>query len=187
MSQPAQVVCVDPPWPFKDKLPGGGRGAIKHYQTLSIADLCTFPLPPIANDCLLAMWRVGAMVEEAYQIGRAWGFVPTGGEIVWVKTTRMPICSVEDVAMGMGRTVRNCHETAILFRRGKPKIQDLGVRSVIFGKRGRHSAKPESFYDLMERLCAGPYVEMFARRRRAGWDCYGNELSVAEGVAMEAA
>jgi N6-adenosine-specific RNA methylase IME4 len=54
------------------------------------------------------------------------------------------------------------------------------VRSVFFAPRLEHSEKPERFYQLVEALAGGrrgaPYVEYFARRPRAGWTCYGNEL-----------
>jgi N6-adenosine-specific RNA methylase IME4 len=42
-------------------------------------------------------------------------------------------------------------------------------------KRGKHSAKPEAFLDMVERVSPGPYLEMFARRNRLGWDTWGNE------------
>lgn len=41
--------------------------------------------------------------------------------------------------------------------------------------RGPHSAKPEAFLDLVEQVSPGPYLEMFARRNRLGWDTWGNE------------
>jgi hypothetical protein len=41
--------------------------------------------------------------------------------------------------------------------------------------RGAHSAKPEAFLDMVEQVSPGPYLEMFARRNRLGWDTWGNE------------
>ena len=41
--------------------------------------------------------------------------------------------------------------------------------------RGGHSRKPEAFYDLVESVSPGPYLELFARRQRLGWDTWGNE------------
>lgn len=50
--------------------------------------------------------------------------------------------------------------------------------------RGAHSAKPEAFLDLVEQVSPGPYVELFARRDRLGWDTWGNEsLGTAEMAA----
>lgn len=42
-------------------------------------------------------------------------------------------------------------------------------------KRGAHSQKPEAFIDLVEQVSPPPYVELFSRRHRLGWDVWGNE------------
>jgi len=167
----ARVLCADPPWSFGDKLPGKSRGAAKNYRVLSLADICAFPLPPLADDCYLFLWRVASQVEEAYRVVRAWGFVPKS-EIVWEKLT-----AKGKPWFGMGRTVRASHETAIIATRGKPKPLCHSVRSrfAAVAQKRKHSAKPEAFYDLVERLAAGPYVELFARRQRAGWTCLGDQ------------
>lgn len=178
--KPARLLLVDPPWPFGDKLPGEGRGAEKHYATMSIDEIKTMPLPPIADDALLLMWRVSAMVEEAYDVTRTWGFTPKS-EIVWVKTTRER--EYQELAglrlhFGMGRYVRASHESCILAVRGRmaDKIKHHDVRSVFFAPAGVHSEKPDAIYKMAERLVDGPRVELFARRTRPGWTQYGNEL-----------
>ncbi len=165
-----RVLCADPPWSFGDKLPGASRGAEKNYAVLSIDDICRFELPPLADDAYLFMWRVSSQVEEAYRVVRAWGFVPKS-EIVWEKLTSglLPW-------FGMGRHVRASHETAILAVRGRPKPKSRSIRSRFAAPAGRHSEKPEAFYDLIEQLADGPYVELFARRQRPGWTCLGNEI-----------
>lgn len=168
----ARVLVADPPWRFSDKLPGPKRGAEKHYPTLSVAELCSFALPPLADDAYLFLWRVSSMVEEAYEVARSWGFVPKS-EIVWLKLS----ASGTKRHFGMGRHVRAEHETAILAVRGKPKPRVRNVRSTFEAIASRkHSEKPEEFFTLVECLCHGPYVELFARRRRPGWACFGNEL-----------
>lgn len=92
-------------------------------------------------------------------------------------------------AFGMGRTVRAAHETAIIARpvNGRaPERLNSDVRSTFAapmlidvdallpeseGRRGAlvHSAKPDAFFRLVERLYPGPHVELFSRRTRAGW------------------
>jgi len=42
--------------------------------------------------------------------------------------------------------------------------------------RGKHSQKPEAFQDMVERVSVGPYLELFARRQRVGWDVWGDEV-----------
>ncbi len=139
-----RVLVADPSWPFKDKLPGKGRGAAKHYLTADqkIMDICREPLPPLEKDSVLILWRVSAMVPEAYEVVKRWGF-QAKGEMIWRKMDRCqgckgtrevkrkglenmpcPWCSGTGIKqlqprLGMGHNVRNVHETAIIATRGK--------------------------------------------------------------------
>jgi N6-adenosine-specific RNA methylase IME4 len=174
MSGPTRVLYVDCPWRFGDRLPGGGRGAAKHYATLSASELMRFPLPPLADDCWLFLWRVHTHQDEAALVMKAWGFTYCS-EIVWVKTKK----NTPEVAMGMGHTIRQCHEVCLVGRRGKPKQQSKAIRSVIHAPRGQHSEKPNAMYDLIEAFAPGPYTELFARRLRPGWTSLGNEVPEA--------
>jgi N6-adenosine-specific RNA methylase IME4 len=195
--EPAKVLVADPPWPFGDRLPGPGRGAGSHYDLLSIRDIVGYPRPPLAKDCFLFLWRVSSMVEEAYDVCRGWGFVPKS-ELIWRKKTKHG-----KRHMGMGHSVRLEHEIAIIATRGRPKVRSRGIRSIFdtdgeidheapswagreFGLAntilfeaavGRHSEKPDEFYDLVEELADGPYSELFSRRERnRSWRVSGNEL-----------
>jgi N6-adenosine-specific RNA methylase IME4 len=38
-----------------------------------------------------------------------------------------------------------------------------------------HSAKPEAFLDMVERVSPAPRLELFARTQRLGWDSWGDE------------
>ncbi len=135
-------------------------------------DLQRFPLPPLAPDALLFLWRVSSMPEEGLRIVRAWGFVPKS-ELVWLKKTK-----TGKRHFGMGRYVRAEHETCIIAARGKAKdlILSKSVRSVFEGAVGEHSAKPEEFYKIVEQLMPGPHGELFSRARREGWFCFGDEV-----------
>ena len=165
------VLVADPPWPFGDKLHGEyERGAEHHYQILSMKRIRAFPLPPLTDDATLFLWRVASMQEEALSVIRAWNFT-LKTELVWVKKTVHG-----NRHFGMGRTVRAEHETCLIAVRGKPKTLDLSVRSTFEAMVGRHSEKPEAFYKIVEQLRAGPYYELFARRRRDRWTCEGDEL-----------
>ena len=166
-----RVLVADPPWKFGDSLPGPGRGAEKHYPCLTVDELEGFPLPDMADDSLLFLWRVASMQEEALRVARAWGYV-VKTEIVWRKRT-----ATGKRWFGMGRIVRAEHETCLICKRGRPEILSHSVRSTFDAPAGRHSAKPDKFYDIVEELSDGPYVELFARRKRPGWDCFGNEIA----------
>ena len=167
-----RVLVADCPWKFGDSLPGKKRGAQKHYDVLPVEDLERFPIPEMEDDSVLFLWRVAAMQEEALRVVRAWGFVPKS-EMVWVKTT-----PEGKLAFGMGRIVRAAHETCLVATRGRAAalVRDRGVRSVFLAPRGEHSAKPEKFFELAERLFPGPYAELFARGApRPGWTRFGRE------------
>lgn len=170
MTERARVLVADPPWLFGDKLPGKGRGASKHYQCLSQADLLSFRLPKLADDSVLFLWRVSSMQQEALDVVKAWGFT-LKTELVWRKQT-----VTGKRHFGMGRILRAEHETCLIATRGRmaPKVRN--VRSTFRAPVGRHSEKPERFFEIVEELFDGPYVELFARRHRAGWKCLGNEL-----------
>ena len=171
--RPFACIAADPPWQFGDKLPGNGRGAAKHYNTVTVDELCTFVLPPVAEHAYLFLWRVSSQVEEAYRLCRAWGFAPKT-EIVWVKRT-----SKGNRWFGMGRTLRAEHETAIIATRGRPQVLSKSIRSTFEAPvpDNRHSAKPDEFFSLVEALVPGPRLELFARQPRPGWTCIGNELN----------
>lgn len=185
----ARVVVADPPWRFRDHLPGAGRGAAKHYPTLSTPEICGFlgahhaELPPLADDAILFLWRVAAMPREALRVCAAWGFEPKA-ELVWVKNTPLFSklgfvgCDGRGIAFGLGHYTRSAHETCVIATRGRGArlVRDRSIRSVFFAARGRHSEKPPEFYALVERMARGPYLELFARTPRAGWHQHGNEL-----------
>lgn len=178
-TEPARVLAADCPWRFNDDLPGPKRGAASHYSCMSVEDLCAFPLPPLEPDCWLAFWRVASMQAEALEVVAAWGFHVVA-EIVWVKTTD----DGEVIRIGMGRSVRMAHEVCLICKRGRPARAAADVPSVFFAPRGAHSAKPDKFYELIERLADGPRVELFARVRRPGWECFGDELPAKTKATM---
>lgn len=168
-----RVLSADPPWPFRDALPGDGRGAVKHYDLMSMRDIKSYTLPPMFNDSILFLWRVASMQQEALDVLYAWDF-ELKTEIVWNKLTRNG-----KRFFGMGRIVRAEHETCLIATSGRPDINIHNVRSTFDAPVGRHSEKPEEFYQIVESLSPGPYVELFARRQRPGWTCLGKE---AHGV-----
>jgi N6-adenosine-specific RNA methylase IME4 len=154
------------------------------------AQIMAYALPPIAPDAVLFLWRVASMPQEPLDVARAWGFRPHS-ELVWQKLTA-PARPVQPCQLcghtahkhhfGMGRIVRGSHETCLIAVRGKPRILTRSIRSTFAAPVGRHSAKPEAFYDIVEDLCTGPRVELFARRNRAGWVCIGDEVGALDAL-----
>lgn len=185
MTTPYRIILADPAWAFDDKL--GPRGAAANYSCMRWEDICMLTLPAIADDALLFLWAVSSMLPEAIAVVHAWGF-RVASQVVWVKTKKGVIDDTTDtnnLAFGMGRTVRGAHEVCLIGTRGSYSklIRKKSVRSVLFAPRTEHSRKPDAMYDLIEELTdgEGPYLEMFARRPRTGWGSWGHDV----GVHME--
>jgi N6-adenosine-specific RNA methylase IME4 len=85
--------------------------------------------------------------------------------------------------MGLGYWTRANTEVCLLATRGKPKRLNAGVRQAIIAPRREHSRKPDCVHERIERLVAGPYVELFARQRRQGWDVWGHQVGKFAEVA----
>lgn len=170
MATKFQTVVVDAPWPIKDRLPWGG--AASHYGLMTVQDILEYVKTfdnRLAPDCRLFMWRLASMPMEALDIVTHWGFKPKT-EIVWIKQTTQG-----NRWFGMGRTVRAEHETCIIATRGRPAVLNHSVRSTFSAKVWRHSSKPDAFYQIVESLSPGPYLELFSRQDRPGWTCVGDE------------
>jgi len=138
---------------------------------MTMEEVLAFEPPPFDRDCYLFMWRLASMPEEPFRVIRKWGFVPKT-EVVWLKTTK-----TGKIHFGMGHHFRSCHETAIVAARGRPSRLAANIRDTFAAPVGEeHSQKPEEFFDLVEEFCPGPRVELFARRHRRGWRCFGDEV-----------
>lgn len=165
---PFGVVLADPPWSFKSysgKQLAPTQG-VQPYGVMSIADIKALPVVEVcAKDCLLFMWTVSHHQAAAIDVAAAWGFKPVSIAFIWDKDR-----------MGMGYWTRQEAEVCHLFKRGRPKRLARDVRSLIRAPRREHSRKPDEQYERIERLVAGPYLEMFARQGRAGWSSWGNEV-----------
>jgi N6-adenosine-specific RNA methylase IME4 len=138
---------------------------------MTVDQIVRFPLPPLADDCMLMLWRVAAMQQEALDVMRFWGFT-LKSEVVWEKLTKHGKQHI-----GMGHYVRASHEVCLIGTRGRVQVQDRSVRSSFQAPVQEHSSKPDRIYEIAERLLpGGPYVELFARRVRSGWLQHGHEL-----------
>lgn len=209
---PFSCILADPPWRFatfspkgRGRSPDGPLSAAqlrnasrqnrpeRHYATMSMDDLMALPVADsAAKDCVLLMWAVDPMIPEAIALGRQWGFTYKTVGFYWAKTrkatstrgtsddeqTRFP--------MGTGYWTRANPESCLLFTRGRPKRVATDVRKLIVAPRREHSRKPDEQYERIERLVAGPYLEMFARQAWPGWSAWGNQVEkfeVGRGLA----
>src|SRR4029079_10775122 len=119
------------------------------------------------------------VLEWSLRTITAWGFAYKTGGFVWAKAHAGQIEMFQDEVqplMGTGYWTRANTEVCLLATRGKPKRLNADVRQAIIAPRREHSRKPDGIHERIERLVAGPYLELFARQRRPGWDCWGNEV-----------
>jgi N6-adenosine-specific RNA methylase IME4 len=161
-----RIIYADPPWQYGNCFPPGMiKTALDHYPTMPLEDICTMSLPKIADDAVLFLWTTAPMLENAFQVIRAWGFVYKT-EIVWDKMRHN---------MGHYTSVR--HEPLLVATKGSclPDCKEL-IGSVLSIERTEHSVKPQEFRAIIDKLYRGPRVELFARGKLpANWDGYGNE------------
>ena len=178
------VIYADPPWPFKTRsAKGKGRSPERHYKTMSLRQLAALPMRDLAaRNCALVLWVPDNMFEEVCWLLRQWGFKLIGRLFDWPKQTKSG-----KPAIGLGYYSRHGGEQCWLAIRGAPRRRSRSVRQYRPAPVREHSRKPDEFAGDIMRLFDGPYVELFARTRREGWDCWGNQtdkFNLAEARAQ---
>lgn len=170
------TIVADPPWHLKagpahfadnpNRVTTGSGSRALAYPTMTTGEIEALPVRDLAApNAHLYIWTVNAYLESTFAIARAWGFKPST-LLTWAKTPR---------GIGLGGTYVLTTEHVLFCRRGTLAAKTRVDSSWWHWPRGRHSAKPEAFIDMVEQVSPGPYLEMFARRARLGWDTWGNE------------
>ncbi|WPJ21810.1 hypothetical protein [Pseudoalteromonas phage vB_Pun_Y3] len=190
--QKFNLIYADPAWQFGNVKTGGSMtsGAKHQYKsTMSVDELKAMPINDIAaDDCVLVMWYVGSMPQEAIDVVQAWGFtLKNMNGLVWNKLTvnNKPF-------FGMGFWTRAGSESAIIAIKGKPKVASHSVRAVgncdpqsldevlLYSGAypvGKHSEKPNEFRQACVELAGDvPRIELFSRKRVKGWAMWGDEV-----------
>ena len=170
------VILADPPWRFEvwsQNTGKDGRSPDKHYQTMTTQDICNLRIP-VADNAVLFLWAIFPMLPEAFQVMSAWGFEYKTVAWVWVKAKP----SGFGFFTGLGYYTRANAELCLLATRGKvAKPQNRAIQALIYAPVREHSRKPDEQYTKVEKLYPHKrYLEMFARRRRPGWDVFGNQV-----------
>lgn len=203
------VILADPPWRVSMWGPKGmGRspdGPVtrnvsrqnspeRHYATMPIDEIKALPVASLAaRDCVLLVWAVDPLLPQAVEVGEAWGFKYKTVGFYWAKLRRETSTRAElhddphhkMFPMGTGYWTRANPEPCLLFTRGSPKRLSAGERKLIVAPRREHSRKPDEQYDRIERLVAGPYLELFARQSRPGWTTWGNQADKFDAPAVD--
>lgn len=170
------LIYADPPWQYRDKCKSGKRGAAFKYPVMKLEDICRLPVWTLADQesCLLAMWWVPTMVEEALQVMKAWGFrLMTMKGFTWHKTNLRNAGS----AMGMGHMTRANTEDCLFAVRGRlPLRHKANIIQHFSAPRMEHSAKPPIVRDKLLQLVGDvPRIELFARGAIDNWHSWGNQ------------
>jgi N6-adenosine-specific RNA methylase IME4 len=163
--------------------PGLMGAAINYYDTMTVDEIKAMgPLvrSVAAKDCALFYWASGATHANALEIIKAWDFEPKTMAFVWAKTTPHAQAITLDgkgLHWGNGSYTRANVEMVLLATRGKPlRLDSGGIHQVIIAPWCGHSAKPEEVRRRIEKLYAGPYLELFGRQVVSNWTVWGNEI-----------
>ncbi len=185
-----RVIYADPPWTFATySQKGKGRSAEAHYGCMGFADICAIPVAEwAARDSILLLWVTDPLLPKGLELIEACGFTYKSVGFYWAKLNKSaPSYALmeSDFFTGMGFWTRANVEQCLLATRGSPKRIAKDVRRLVVAPRREHSRKPDVVYERIERLAAGPYLEVFARESRPGWDAWGNENGLFDDGAVE--
>jgi N6-adenosine-specific RNA methylase IME4 len=141
---------------------------------MNIDDIKKLPISNLADDnCILFMWVTMPKLNECFDVIKEWGFEYKTCAFTWVKKNKKS----DSWFWGMGRWTRANAELCLLATKGNPKRISARVHSVIDTPIEQHSKKPDITRDkIIELIGDLPRVELFARQKTDGWDCWGNEI-----------
>lgn len=172
------TVYADPPWRFQNRT---GKVApenkkLNRYETMSLEDIMSLPVDNItAEKSHLYLWVPNALLPEGLEVMKAWGF-EYKSNIIWEKIRK----DGGPDGRGVGFYFRNVTEILLFGVKGK-KFRTLPpARSqvnILRSQKREHSRKPDEIIPIIESCSPGPYLEMFARGDRSGWDMWGNQAN----------
>ena len=167
------IIYADPAWSYNDKMQGISLGADFHYPTQGTQWIKSLPVNEICKkDSVLFMWAVSPLLPEAIDVINAWNFKYKTIAFCWSKLTKN-----KKRVSNLGRWTMGNIELCLLATKGKPKRIIKNVKQFIECDRTAHSKKPDEIRDRIVYLMGDlPRIELFARQKTDGWDCWGNEV-----------
>lgn len=178
LNPPYSTIVADPPWTYSTKSgitttankQETQPAAAAQYTTMTVTELSALRVEALAApDAHLYLWATNPLLFEAKAVMDAWGFRYIT-LITWLKTG----------TMGMGFYFRGDTEHLLFGVRGKcPISPERRERNWFQAAKHGHSVKPAALADMVERVSPGPYVELFARSPRLGWDSWGKGFESA--------
>lgn len=170
------TILADPPWRFQNRT---GKVAPEHYRlsryaTMTLEEICALPVAALCDEpAHLYLWVPNALLPEGLAVLAAWGF-DYKSNLVWHKVRK----DGGPDGRGVGFYFRNTTELVLFGTRGKHARTLAPGRSqvnIIKTQKREHSRKPDELYEIIEACSPGPYLEMFARGSRPGWETWGNQ------------
>ena len=167
-----RTIVADPPWHYDEFCQIHTRaGRVTKplpYHSMRLEEISALPVAELAGkDCRLFLWTTNRYLPDAFGVMRAWGF-EYKQTIIWHK--------VGNPSPWGGSVAPNHAEFLLVGIRGKPARKSILKSNVIGANVSRHSSKPEMFIDYIEQVSFAPYLELFSRSARLGWDVWGNEV-----------
>ena len=173
-----KIILADPPWKYNDKALAGARGAECKYPVMSIEEIKNlrvdgkFVRDITDKDSFLFLWVTFPQLEKAFEVIRAWGFTYKTLGFNWVKKNKKG-----GNFIGMGWYTRSNAEVCLIATKGKVKVLDHSISSIVESVPEKHSRKPIIVRDLIVRLCGRvPRIELFAREKTRGWHAWGFDV-----------
>jgi N6-adenosine-specific RNA methylase IME4 len=171
------TILADPPWQFQNRT---GKMAPEHkrlarYQTLTLQEIKEIPVwVAAAEQSHLYLWVPNALLREGLEVMQSWGF-EYKTNIVWHKIRK----DGGPDGRGVGFYFRNTTELLLFGVRGRLRTLKRGRTQVniLKTRKREHSRKPDELYEIIEACSPAPYLELFARGQRDGWDQWGNEAN----------
>ena len=164
------VISVDPPWPYEGEtkkttsFDAVGRRVANPYPEMSIEDIKKIKMP-LMNDSVVLLWTTHKFLPEAFEILKAWD-LDYKATLVWNKEK-----------IGMGAWFRMQCEFCLVGIKGKPYWENTTFRDILSEPRREHSRKPDSFFEMIEKITMGRRLEYFSREKRNGWEVFGNDIN----------
>ena len=164
------IIYADPAWKYWES---GNKNQSLHYKTMTIEEICSLPVKNIADDdCVLFLWVTYPILQQAFDVIKAWGFEYSTAAFVWVKKNRQQ----DTPFVGCGSWTRANSELCLLATKGNIMRLDASVSQIIEAPIEEHSKKPDIVREQIVRLVGKlPRIELFCRNPAEGWDVWGNE------------
>lgn len=183
-----KTILADPPWRYGNWTNKKNGAAASAMETMSLADMLFLPVEDWADPegCHLFMWATFPKLPEAMALIEGWGFTYVTG-FPWVKT----VPSSGRIKTGVGFWTQGTSELMLIARKSRlkskppkrrkdaPKVKGLShdePRVLYHPHTSKHSKKPLTVMNWIEKTVEGPFLELFAREQVKGWACMGLDL-----------